>query len=59
MDGTCGIRHPTREHAQRHVDELDEADRQKVNERRRALGANELAPAAKLHTGRAVILQTE
>jgi hypothetical protein len=58
MDGTCGVRHPDQVEAQRHVDELDEANRQAVNARRRVLGAAPLGYSV-LYTGRAVILQTE
>jgi hypothetical protein len=58
MDGTCGVRHADQAEAQRHVTELDEANRQAVNARRRALGAAALGYSV-LYTGRAVILQTE
>ena len=49
MDGTCGRRHADQAEAQAHVDEMDRADRTRLN----------VPDGVSLYTGRAVILQTE
>lgn len=49
MDGTCGRRHADQAEAQAHVDELDDADRERLG----------VPDGVSLYTGRAVILQTE
>jgi hypothetical protein len=48
-DGTCGVRHNTREEAQAHVEELDRADRV----------TRGLKPGSALYTGRRPMMQAE